>query len=254
MLKRIALVLIAGFVAVAVRAATDPFIGDWKLNPSKSKIADVMKVSAAGANKYAFDLGGGNEIIVPDGTDQPGYAGTTLAVTIEAPDKWKVVRKQNGRMSVMGIWTLSRDGSTLQDHFTAFAQDGSPSTVLDYVYSRKTSGSGFVGKWVSTNEEGTSDLTLKVAPYESNGLSFFFPTEGASIKAKLDGKEYPNAAGTATSSSRRVDERVLEITEKVKGKIAGTRQITLSADLKTLTMTVNSPAKDDPDVFVFDRQ
>lgn len=256
MFKRVAQLLIACFFASAVWGAADPFVGDWKLNPSRSRIADVMKVSPAGPNKYAFDLGGGDEIIVPDGTDQPGYAGsgTTLAVTIEAPDKWKVVRKQNGRVAVMGIWTLSKDGSTLQDHFTAFAKDGSPSTVLDYVYSRKTSGSGFVGKWVSTTEEGTSDLTLKVAPYESNGLSFFFPSEGASIKAKLDGKEYPNAAGTAASSSRRVGERAVEITDKVNGKIADTRQITVSPDLKTLTMTVNSPAKDDPDIFVFDRQ
>lgn len=41
---------------------------------------------------------------------------------------------------------------------------------------------------------------------------------------------------------------------KFKGKIAEARQFTLSPDLKTLTMTVNSPGKDEPDVFVFERQ
>lgn len=256
MSKRVARCLIACFVASAVGGATDPFVGEWKLNPSRSKIADVMKVSSVGPNKYALDLGGGNEIIVPDGTDQPGYAGsgTTLAVTVEAPDNWKVVRKQNGRMLVMGIWNLSKDGSTLQDHFTAFAANGSPSTVLDYVYTRKTSGSGFVGTWVSTTEVGTSDLMLQVAPYESDGLSFIFPSEGASIKAKLDGKEYPNAAGTSASSSRRVNPRAVEIIYKSKDKITETRRITVSPDLKTLTMTVNSAGKDDPDIFVFERQ
>src|SRR5690348_10151964 len=154
----------------------------------------------------------------------------------------------------MGLWTLSKDGATLQDHFTAFAVDGSPSTVLDYVYSRKTSGSGFVGKWVSTTEAGTSDLIVQVRPYDTAGLSFFFPSEGGSIKVKLDGKEYPNAAGTSISSSRRVNAQAVELIRKSKDKILETRQFTVSADLKTLTMTVNSPEKDEPDVFVFERQ
>lgn len=255
MFKRIfPLLLVSFFVAGALWAADDPFIGQWKLNPSRSQIADVMKVSPAGANKYAFDLGAGNEIIVADGTDQPGYSGTTLAVTVEAPDTWKVVRKQNGRVLVTGIWTLSRDGSRLQDHFTAFATNGSPSTVLDYVYSRKAAGSGFAGTWVSTTEAGTSDLMLHVRPYESDGLSFFFPSEGSMLHAKLDGKEYPNAAGTSASSSRRLNARALEMIRKSKGRITETRQITVSPDLKTLTMTVNLAGKDVADIYVFERQ
>ena len=40
-------------------AANNPFVGDWKLNPSKSTLTDQMKVESVGANKYAFDFGGG---------------------------------------------------------------------------------------------------------------------------------------------------------------------------------------------------
>lgn len=254
MFKRIAPLLIACLVAGGVQAANDPFIGDWKFNPARSKLSDVMKVSRAGANKYVFDLGAGNETIVADGTDQPGYSGTTLAVTIEAPDTWKVVRKQNGRMLLSAIWNLSKDGNTLRDHFTAFSPNGSPSTVVDYVYSRKASGAGFAGTWVSTDAAGSSDLVLQVRLYERDGLSFTVPSAGSTINARLDGKEYPNTAGTAASSSRRVNVHAVEIIRKSKGKIAETRQITLSPDLKTLTMTVNSADKDETDVFVFDRQ
>lgn len=146
MFKRVFQLLLITFLATgALWAADDPFVGQWKLNPSRSKIADVMKVSHVDANKYAFDLGAGNETIVTDGTDQPGYSGTTLSVTVEGPNTWKVVRKQKGRVLLTGIWTLSKDGSTLRDHFTAFATNGSPSTVLDYVYKRRADGSGFVG-------------------------------------------------------------------------------------------------------------
>lgn len=255
MLKRASqFLLVVILAATALSAADNPFIGDWKLNPSRSKIADVMKVSPVGANKYAFDLGAGDEVIVTDGTDQPGYSGTTLAVIVEAPDTWKVVRKQNGRIVVIGVWKLSKDGVTLRDHFTAFAANGSPSTVLDYVYKRKMAGSGFAGTWVSTTEAGSSDLMLQVRPYESDGLSFIVPSEGSTMNARLDGKEYPNAAGTSASSARRVNDRAVEIIRKSKGKIAETRQITVSADLKTLTMIVHTADKDEPNVYVFERQ
>jgi hypothetical protein len=81
------LLLVAWLAAGALSAATDPFLGEWKLNPGKSKIIDVMKVESVGGNKYGFDFGAGSaEMIIADGTDQPGLSGTTLAVTIEAPD------------------------------------------------------------------------------------------------------------------------------------------------------------------------
>ena len=257
MLKRVFLLLLAAFLLPnALLAVDDPFVGQWKLNPSRSKISDVMKVSRAGTNKYAFELGAGNEIIVVDGTDQPGYAGsgTTLSVTAEARDRWKVVRKQNGRVVVTGIWTLSKDGSTLRDHFTAFAANGSPSTVLDYVYTRKAGGAGFADTWVSTTETGTSDMVLEVRPYEGDGLSFIVPSEGSTMNAKLDGKEYPSAAGTSASLARRVNAHAVEIIRKSKGEITLTRRLEISPDLKTLTMTVHRAGKDDADVYVFDRQ
>src|SRR5579859_1725399 len=115
------LVLVGGLMAAALWAANDPFVGEWKLNASKSKLTDVMKVASVGGNKYAFDFGGGNpETIVVDGTDQPGVDGTTLSVTAEGPDSWKVVRKKDGRILITGIWELSKDGETLRDDFTFF--------------------------------------------------------------------------------------------------------------------------------------
>ena len=54
---------------------------------------------------------------------------------------------------------------------------------------------------------------------------------------------------------RRVNERSLEITDKFKGKITGTRQIELSTNLKTLTMTVRLVDQSKPkNIFVFDRE
>lgn len=146
MLSRIfRLLLVAGLLTGTSWAANDPFVGQWKLNPSRSKLTDEMKVTKVGQNKYAFDLGGGNpETVVVNGTDQTGNAGSTLSVAAEGPN-WKVIRKTGGRMSIPATWTLSKDGNSLTDDFASFDQDGSPSSVK-YVYKRSAGGgSGFAG-------------------------------------------------------------------------------------------------------------
>jgi len=59
MIKRtIQLLLLAGLLTGALWAADNPFVGDWKLNPSKSRLTDEMKVDSLGGNKYSFDFGG----------------------------------------------------------------------------------------------------------------------------------------------------------------------------------------------------
>jgi hypothetical protein len=84
-------------------AANDPFVGEWKLNPSRSKLIEQMKVESIAGNKYVFDFGGGSpETIAADGTDQQGDGGTTLSVTIAGPGSWKAVRKKDGRRSPHG--------------------------------------------------------------------------------------------------------------------------------------------------------
>jgi hypothetical protein len=54
---------------------------------------------------------------------------------------------------------------------------------------------------------------------------------------------------------RRVNELSLEITEKFKGKITGTRQIEVSRDLNTLTVTVRLVGQRKPQsILVFGRE
>lgn len=247
------LLLVAGLAASALWAANDPFVGQWKL----TKYNDVMKVTNADANKYTFNFGGGDETIALDGTDQPGYSGTTLAVTAEGPNTWKVVRKQNGRMLLTATWNLSEDGNTLRDHYTEFAPNGSPSTA-DYVYKQTAKGPGFTGRWESMIEPLNEVIMLQVRPYEGDGLSFIIPSEKETTNLKLDGKDYPKAGSDPSKvsvlSSRRMNARTVEITNKRNGKITDTRQFQLSSDLKTLTMTVHTAGNDEPAVYVFERQ
>jgi hypothetical protein len=250
------LLLVACLATGALWAADNPFVGDWKLNPSRSKLTDVMKVESLGANKYGFDFGGSStEKLAVDGTDQPGLSGTTLSVTVEGPDAWKVVRKKDGRTLLTGIWKLSQDGNTLSDNYTEFQPNGSPSTV-NYLYKRTAAGPGFAGTWEATIAMDEA-FVLQIRPYEGDGLSFIRSSEDTR-NVKFDGKDYPNAgrgvAQSSTSSARRVDERTLEITDKINGKITRTVQIELSPDLKMLTRTVHPVGQHEPNIFVFERQ
>jgi hypothetical protein len=272
MLSRIfQLLLLALGVTSSVSAATDPFVGKWKVNPSKSTLTDEMKVEAVGANKYTFTFGPGQvDTIVADGSDQPALQGTTLSVTVEAPNKWKVVRKMNGRTLLTAYWTLSEDGKTLDDAFTQYLPDGTTlfsqplpngSTLfLPYVYERTAGTLGFPGTWDSESAKVKTGIELQIEPYEGDGLSFKRSDEQIAKRIKFDGNDYPDLdpnggnKGTA-SSGRRVNERSLEITEKSKGGITGTRQVELSEDLKTLTVTVHLVGQDRPQsIFIYDRE
>ncbi len=256
--------LVAGLVTSSVWAANDPFVGKWKVNPSKSKLNDEMKVEVAGANRYAITFAPGFvDTVVADGTDQSALRGTTLSVTVKGPKSWVVVRKMKGRTLLTAYWTLSEDGKTLHDAYTEFAPDGSTSSI-PYVYERTAGssgfpGTGFAGTWDSESEKVKAGIELEIQPYEGDGLTLNGPDAEITKKMKFDGKDYPdpdpNEDPGSTSSGRRVNQRSLEITDKFKGKITGTRQIELSTDLKTLTMTVRLVGQNRPkSILVFDRE
>jgi hypothetical protein len=252
-------------------APGDPFVGKWKVNSSKSKLYDEMKVEVAGANRYTFTFGPGQvDTVVADGSDQPALSGTTLSITVKGPNSWEVVRKMKGRTLLRAQWTLSEDGKTLNDAFTQYLPDGvtlfsqplpNGSTLfLPYVYERTAGNSGFLGTWDSESAKVKTGIELEIQPYEGDGLSFKRSDEEMVKRIKLDGNDYPDLdpnggdKGTAYSG-RRVNERSLEITYKFKGKITGTWQIELSTDLKTLTMTERLVGQSRPkSILVFDRE
>ncbi|HKW26038.1 MAG TPA: hypothetical protein VJN48_09665 [Terriglobales bacterium] len=250
--------LVACLITSTLWAADNPFVGNWKLNPSKSTLTDKMKVDAVADNKYAITFAGGvTDTVVADGTDQPAIFGTTLSLTVEARDTWKVVRKKNGRTELTAIWKLSQDGNTLSDAFTGYQPDGS-TLSLQYVYKRTAGKSGFTGTWESTSEKVDSVFEFHIRPYQGDGLSFITPAQHQMQNMKFDGKDYPSAGpdvpGGSVSSGRRLNERALELTDKIAGKIMDTQQVELSPDLKTLTLTVRPADQSTPNILVFDRE
>jgi hypothetical protein len=252
-------------------AADNPFAGKWKVNPSKSKFNDELKVEVAGANRYAITFGpGAVDTVVADGSDQPALSGTTLSITVKGPSGWEIVRKMQGRTLIRAHWKLSEDGKTLNDAFTQYLPDGTTlfsqplpdgSTLfLPYVYERTAGNSGFPGTWDSESAKAKAGMELQVQPYEGDGVSFKRSDEEKINRIELDGNDHPDLdpnrgdKGTAYSG-RRVNARSLEITYKFNGKITGTRQMELSTDLNSLTITERLVGQSRPkSILVFDRE
>jgi hypothetical protein len=259
---RFQLLCFACFIAATSQAADESFIGKWKLNLAKSKLADQMTIAPAGANRYTLTFAGvgDTETLVADGTDQPGVLGSTISITIESPGNWKIVRKQGGRAVLTANWKLSDDRKSLTDTFIGNQPDGSTSRV-DLVYKRaegSASKSGIPGTWETTEEKLDTAYELEIRPYEGDGLTFQVSGGVPATHVKFDGKDYPPAtaspAAGSTTSARRLDDHSIELTRKLKGKIMETREITISPDRKTLTMTRHLVDQRIPNILIFDRQ
>jgi hypothetical protein len=258
-LNRALVILSAVCLATTVaRPPGNPFIGEWKLIPSQSRMPDEMKVQSTGSNTYTFDFGGGAvETIVVDGSDQPGLGGTKLSVKPEAPDTWIVTRKNGSRLLLEATWKLSSDGAQLTDYYREREADGSTLSV-DYVYQRIGGGSGFAADWQSIKETINSPFLLVVKEFQGDGLSFVDPLARKTrnlkfVDAGAGPNEAPNKGKGASSSLRRAGERTLVITNKYDGQLSNTEEFALSSDLKTLTMTVHLVGRDKPYVLVFER-
>jgi hypothetical protein len=138
---------IACLFAGGIWAADDPFVGTWKLNQEKSKIAgEQMKIEDLGNNKYKISFGQISDTITADGTDQPVHFGRTRSITKEGANTWKVVTKNDGKVINSVTETVSENGNTLTMKGKNTKPDGSTS---DYEVATKRvgSGSGFAGTW-----------------------------------------------------------------------------------------------------------
>jgi hypothetical protein len=125
------------------------------------------------------------------------------------------------------------------------------------VYERRGGGTGLVGDWVSTSEQVNEVYVMWVKPFESDGLSFITSGAGGATNVKFDGKDYARVGAVVeglASSARQVNQRVVEVTDKRKGKVADSQIAEVSADGKTLTMTMHIPGRSQSNVRVFDRE
>ena len=142
-----------------------------------------------------------------NGSAQPGSFGTTLSVTAESANAWKVERKNHGLTTIIGNWSLSEDGNTLTDDFTSYRPNGT-TFHMNYIYKRTASGQGFAGTWESTTQDMSATMEFEIAPIREDGVSLNYTSFGMKKEMLFDGKPYPVVGGNAPAGFVGVARRV----------------------------------------------
>jgi hypothetical protein len=258
MLPSVVRVLLLIGVAGSVFAADDPFIGKWRLNLARSKLTgQIIQIEEMPGGSYKFKEDEHSDIIFADGLDHPTHFGDTMAIAQKTPDSWAITYKRGDRVLMNTIWKVSQDGRTLT--YTATGTRPNGQHFSNQMTAKRTGGTaGLAGTWETAAVTLSSPDEIFIDAHEGGGHSISFPGRSQTIQMKFDGKEYPEEGPTvaagSTSSGRRLDERTIETTEKIKGRVIETAKATVSADGKTQTMIVTEPDDKTPVVLVYERE
>ncbi len=223
-------------------AADNPFVGNWKLIPDKSRFAGVQeKIEDLGNYKYRFTTGDKVETIVLDGEDHPTGGGTTWALRRIGPNKWKSIDKLNGQIISSSIWTVSPDNQTFNSVTEGVKNDGS-TYKSEYTARRIAGTSGLIGTWESVSPRRHKPINWSIQPYGGDGLSLISRDSGERVDLKFDGEDYPDkgphVTPGSTVSARRVGPGIIEMFGKVNGKLAYVERLQVSEDGRTLAVGI----------------
>jgi hypothetical protein len=239
-------------------SAADPFVGKWMFNQSRSKITGAREViEDLGDNKYKFSYGTDSWILVLDGSDQPSKWGGTRSMKATGENTWVSTNNKDGQLLSKTEISLSADGKTKTHHWESYLADGSKTSGVSE-QKRVSGAKGLAGTWESTTNKSDSPFEFDIEPYGEHGLSFIVPAEKDRQDMKFDGQYYPDtgphASPGATSAAKRVDERTIDWTDKLKDEVTDHEKLTVSVDGKTLTMVVHFPGEKVPQTWVYDRK
>jgi hypothetical protein len=228
------------FSAVTL-AADNPFIGKWKLDPSKSDFSgETIKYEDAGNGSIRFSVGEESFTFTTDGKQHPGPFGEIVSVRQQGANAWEETTHLRGKLLDTSTITTSDDGKTLTEVTKGTRPDGS-SFENTTTYERVGTGSGLIGDWKSKGEQQSSPAIIEFEANGPNGLAFVLPASKARCDVKFDGQDYtakgPTVPAGLTLAVTKNGDRSMELTEKVKGKPMFKANYTVSDDGQTLTRT-----------------
>ena len=249
------------FIAISAAgqlAATDnPFVGKWKLDPSKSEFSGpTMKIEKTG-KKYRFSAGGDSYTFETNGKEQPSLYGRVVSWKQVDPNTWERTTKMRGNVLNESTLTTSADAKSLTETTKGTRPDGEAFESTT-VYDRVGEGSGPLGTWKSKSVKMSAPASFDIGENGTDGIAFNIPAMKAQCLLKFDGKDYPAAGPTVpeglTLAATKAGDRAFTLTQKIKGKPLFKSTYEVSTDGKTLTTTGSPVAVNEPTKAVYDRE
>ncbi|MGA7928869.1 MAG: hypothetical protein WCA20_23090 [Candidatus Sulfotelmatobacter sp.] len=223
--------------------AQSPFDGTWHTNMDQSKISPKPIVVSLKNAMYDCSSCNPQIHVKADGQDQSvtGQSYDTISVREIDSKAIEVKTKKNGKPVSEQTRTVSDDGKTFTLKSTSYRPGNDQTVTAEVTYTRigkapaganGTSGSWRVNK-VNVSENGVTTT------YKSDGDDLTMSTPaGEGYTAKLDGKDYPYKGTFSYDavSLKRINDRTIEETDKLNGKVMQVSKMTVSSDGKTITV------------------
>jgi hypothetical protein len=242
-MKQLLLLLL---VLPVLSLAASPFDGTWIAELSSAKLPEKPDVIVLNKGIYECKTCMPALYIKANGTDQsvvgnPGY--DSVAVRMVNDHRLDTTYKLGGKIVSQSNIAVAADGktATVMSESRYGAKPVTATVKLTRVAAGAAGAHAYSGSWRMTAYEEVSknglSLTLRGT---ADGLQLN-DNNGMSYDAKFDGKEYA-IAGDPTHTMvtlKRIDERTIEETDKVAGKVEGVYRMTVAADGQSLTGNCN---------------
>jgi hypothetical protein len=226
--------------------AASPFDGTWVADLKSVKLPQKPEVISLNKGLYECKSCVPALYLKANGTDQavagnPNY--DSVAVRVVNDHRLDISYKLAGKLVSMSNIAVSADGKTTTVLIDSRygAKPVSSTFTLTRVAASVAGAHAYSGSWRTTSVEDVSknglSLTLRAT---ADGLQLN-DNNGMSYDAKFDGKDYP-LTGDPTHTMialKRVDERTIEETDKVAGKVEGINRMSVAADGQSITSAFN---------------
>lgn len=246
-----ALLSMAALSMSTASQAQSPFDGTWRINAAQANFSTKPFTVYTSQGWFhcvsctpAYD-------VQADGQDHPvqGHSFDSVSVTLVDPHTVKFVDKKDGKTISETTSTVSADGKTLTDTTTSYPMNGGEPAHEVATFKRvgvlPSGVHATSGNWKILKFTGSENDLLFT--FKTNGDEFTMtdPT-GDSYTAKFDGNDYPykGAYGADAVSLKRINNRTIEETDKLKGKAQNTQTMTVSPNGKTMTIVVHELLRD----------
>jgi len=229
--------------------AQSSFDGTWQLNLAESQSSSKPDVYLLQGGTYRCPTCDPSLEIPADGRDhkitgEPCY--DTVSIKVVNDRTTEETDKRNGKAVGTTRMTVSIDGNTATVEWTescnAQGDVVAGKDIMARVAQAPRGAHAISGSWRITNRLNRSENALVVTlKLEGSTFSFADPT-GQGYAAKLDGTETPITGDLSNTlvSVKRKDENTVEETDKRDGKIVEVTRFTVSADGKTLTVSMEN--------------
>ncbi len=229
--------------------AQSPFDGTWKLDPDTAQIQAKPEVYLLKDGRYDCSTCDPPLHLKADGNDQiisgePCY--DTVNVKVVDGLTVEETYKKNGAIVETLRMTVSSDGNTATMDWGGKCNEKADLVTIKRILTRVApvppGAHAISGSWRLIKRVQVSDNaftgTLKL---EGATFSFSDPA-GQGYTAKLDGTENPmkGTLGNEVVSVRRISEDTIKETHKENGKVTEIVTYTVSADGKTMIITIEN--------------